>query len=107
MTIADRLAIAAEQLEYTSEQARGLTADDVRALAPYLHTLAEHGWRMCELALQAIEQTVPGHPTRGAPHGTDMQVCLQHAANLFDAVLSFAFEAEAAAAAMNQGETTS
>lgn len=97
MKIADRLTLAAEQLEFTSEQVRDLNADDVAAVAAYLLPLAEHGYRVCELALRAIDDTHPGHPTRDAGYGMDMQAALGHTSDLFSVLTHFAYDAQEAA----------
>ncbi|WP_433225456.1 hypothetical protein [Actinomadura formosensis] len=104
-TTAGRLALAAEQLALTSERLGGITADDAPAVAAYLRALAEHGHLLCARALNAIETTAPGHPTRSASHGLDLQGALMHSSCLLDAVIHFAFEAEASTNAMTEGET--
>lgn len=103
-SIADQLALAAEQLSLTSERLDSLTVDDAPAVARYLSVLAEHGHLLCHKALTAIEGTPPGHPTRSADHGIDLQAALAHSACLLDAIVHFAWEAERACGRMAEGE---
>jgi hypothetical protein len=103
-SIADRLALAAEQLGLTSERMGGMTADDMAAVADYLLPLAEHGFAVCERALKAIEATDPGHPTRGVARGLDLQGALCSSSDLFGVLIHFAYEAREAAGALTQGD---
>ena len=105
MSPADRLILAAEQLELTSDLVCGMTADDVAAVAAYLLPLAEHGYRVCELSLKAIDDTHPDHPTRDAGRGTDLQAALGHASDLFSVLIHFAYDAGEAADGLATGAT--
>lgn len=102
--LADRLALAAEQMNMTSERANAITADDIGAVADYLDALTQHGHHVCAVALNAIDTTEPEHPTRGPDHGIELQAALGHLRSLFDAAIHFAFEAQRASDQLAAGE---
>jgi hypothetical protein len=103
-TIAGRLALAGEQLELLSERLNDLTADDMRAVAAYLEPLAEHGYRLCVKALDAIERTHSGHATRDGD-GLDLQSALGCANDLFSVLIHHAYDAQRAVDAMTAQES--
>jgi len=96
-SVADRLAIAGEQLRLTSDKLRGgnSTPADLGALAEYLTELADHGVQLTDLALDLVEKAEQGHPVRTAPDGIDFQADLGHAKALFDAAMAFLYNAAA------------
>lgn len=79
-TTADRLTIAATQLDITTDRIfqGGVTADDLGPVAAYLTTLTEHGYQIASLALHAIDSTDPQHPIHDTPHGTNAQSAISH-----------------------------
>ncbi|OLT24348.1 hypothetical protein BJF79_13470 [Actinomadura sp. CNU-125] len=106
-SLADRLALAAEQPAVTNERISqtGMTADDMHAVAAYFDALTQHGYHVCSTALRAVERAEPGHPARSATHGFDLQATLAHAMNVFDVLIHFAADAQHAADAITHGET--
>jgi hypothetical protein len=95
-TTADRLAIAATQLEMLTDRIlkSGVTAEDLASVAAYLIALTEHGCQVASLAVSAAENTDAQHPIRAIPHGTSAAVALLHSQNLFHAGIHFAGEAD-------------
>jgi hypothetical protein len=95
-TIADRLAIAATQVQTTSDRMiqGGVTAEELAPIAAYLTALTEHGYQITSLALCAAQDTAPEHPIRSDPHGNGVQAALDHVKALFDLGIHFAGHAE-------------
>jgi hypothetical protein len=92
-TTSDRLAIAAEQLQFNADRLRqdGITADEVEPVVVYISALTDHCHEIASLTLCAIRDADPDHPVR---RRIGVECALTHVRALSDAAIHFAGDAE-------------
>lgn len=97
-SLADQLALAAEQRRLTAERVRTRTwdlgANDLPALASYLYALGDHGYQVASSALTTAEDAEQNHQLRNAGQEVSVQADLGHLTSLFDVCIAFAGNAE-------------